>query len=108
MIDIQAVRDELLADLEETLESQGYLPMHDFAWTLRGYELGLTPQEIQSISAEVYELLIAKTPSRLMWNVWPKDLDGAWDADAGTEPDFDLDPDRPKGIPLLMLVPRRT
>ena len=106
MNDVQPVRDELLADLEETLEAQGYLPMHDFSWTLRGYELGLTPQQIESISAEVYEVLTAKTPLRLVWNVWPKDLEGAWNADDATELDFDLDPDRPTGTPLLLLVPR--
>lgn len=105
MTDRQAIRNELLMDLDETLEAQGYIPLYDFAWTLRGYERGLQPSEIEQISHEAYAELTSRSPMVLMWTTWPNDVDKAWPAEEGTELDFDLDPDEPVDEPLLLLVP---
>ena len=99
------IHDELLMDLEETLEGQGYVYMYDFAWILRGYELGLDAAMIEAASHKAYLEFVSRHPLRLMWTVWPKDIEGAWPAEPGTELDFDLDPDGPVDEPMLILVP---
>lgn len=100
-----AILRELIEDLEEILQGQGYVYMYDFAWTLRGYECGLTATEITSISLLAHREMTSRFPLRLMWTTWPSDIDRAWPAAADTELDFDLDPDGPLNEPLLVLVP---
>jgi hypothetical protein len=99
------VRENLVMDLEETIEGQGWLPMYDFAWTLRGYDLDLTAEQIQTLSIDVHAELVAKYGLRLVWTNWPIDIDEAWPAEPGTALDFDLDPDGSVNDPLLVLVP---
>lgn len=103
---MRPIRDELLMDLTETVESQGYLPMYDFAWTLRGYATGLDPEDVAAISMDVYKELVRKYPLQLMWTMWPIDTERAWAAEDDTTLDFDLDPQSPLDQPLLVLVER--
>ena len=105
MNDARTIHDELLMDLEETLEAQGYVPLYDFAWTLRGYDRGLRPDEITTISREVLAELAARVPMRLVWASWPIEIDEVRDAEPTTDLDFDLDHTAPVTTPLLVLVP---
>lgn len=102
--DRPGVQRELIADLEETLEAQGYLPMYDFAWTLRGYDPEISAGRIEALSLEAYRDLTARIPMKLMWSTWPSDVDGAWEADPATKLDFDLDPAASVTEPYLLLV----
>ena len=102
-----AVRRRLVVDLEETIEGQGWLPMYDFMWTLRGYDLDLTTEQMLSLCADVHAELIVKHRLRLVWTNWPIDIDDAWTAGPGTKLDFDLDPDASVDEPLLVLIPGR-
>ncbi|WP_211357316.1 hypothetical protein [Nocardioides rubriscoriae] len=105
---MKPIRAELVMDLEETLEAQGYLPMYDFVWTLRGYGKGLDLAQMNALSFDVYEELMDRYSLRLMWATWPIDTGAAWPADPKTPLDFDLDPDGPLSEPLLVLVLQRS
>lgn len=105
MTDLEAVRADLLADLQETLEFEGHVPMHEFAWTLRGYKLGLNAAEIDAVSHDAYAELTSRRSLKLMWNRWPKALEDPWPAEPGTPLVFDLAPERPVSDPYLLLVP---
>lgn len=98
------IRDELLVDLEAALAVQGYVGLYEFAWTLRGYDRGLTAAQIKAISAELYPTFVDRFDLRLMWSRWPTDLEKAWPAAPDVELDFDLDPDAPVTEPFLILL----
>ena len=105
MIHPDEPQKELLMDLEETLEGEGYIPLYDFAWTLRGYEIGLDAEQIERISQVVYAEVRERHPLRLVWSNWPIDLTNAQPVTADIKLDFDLDPEgSPRGR-LLVLVP---
>lgn len=96
---------ELLEDSEESFWAMDYLPMYEFAWTVRGFGRGHTPDEVVEISRAAYDLFVERHTLKRVWTRWPIDLDAAWPVEPGTPLDFDLDPDEDVSVPLQVLVP---
>ena len=96
---------ELLDDLEESLWAMDYLPMYEFAWTVRGFHRGHSPTEIKSICQAGYDEFTRTHQLRLVWSKWPIDIEDARPVEPGTPLDFDLDPEGDVSTPLMVLVP---
>jgi hypothetical protein len=98
--------EALLADLEETLWAEDSVPLYDFSWTMRGMNLGLTEEEIESICQDAYTELNRRHRLQLMWFEWPiLDLSAGRPAEPGTPLDFDINTTGTVDSPLLVLVP---
>lgn len=91
-------------DLEETLWAQGYVPLYDFSWALRGLGLGLSETEIGALCAVAYRAFRAHHDLVLHWVDWPMDPGTFRVADESTPPDFDLHSTGTVRSPLLVLV----
>ena len=96
--------ERLHEDLEETLRAQGYVPLYDFSWALRGLDLGLSESEIGELCAVAYETFRARHDLVLQWVEWPMTPGTFCAADEGTPPDFDLNSTGTVKSPLLVLV----
>ena len=97
---------QLLWDLDESLESEGYLPLYTFSWWLRGQKLGLTEKEIAELCRDAFVDLTQRHSLHLEWFDWPVlDLGLGRRADAETPLDFDIDTKGTIDSPFLALVP---
>lgn len=98
--------DELLMNLEETLEAEGTLSLYSFSWWLRGMKRGLSEDEIQLLCQRAYEEIMRRHPLHLEWFDWPDtDLAAGRPAEAGTPLDFDINTKGEIDSPFLALVP---
>ena len=100
------VLDELLMNLEETLESEGTLSLYSFSWWLRGMRRGLSEGEIHALCCTAYDEVTRRHPLHLEWFEWP-DTDGTAGrlAEPGTALDFDINSTGTIDSPFLALVP---
>jgi hypothetical protein len=100
------VLDELLMNLEESLEAEGTLSLYSFSWWLRGMKRGLSEDEIAVVCQQAYEAMTSRHDLRLEWFDWP-DLDpfAGRPADPGTPLDFDINSSGEIDSPFLALVP---
>lgn len=100
------VLDDLLAEVEESLEVQGFVGLYDFSWSLRGLRPDIPEKQHADICRAAYATLRSRRALRLVWVTWPvSDLADARQADDAVPLDFDLDPDAPVSTPLLALIP---
>ncbi|MGZ4455382.1 MAG: hypothetical protein ACXVWZ_13660 [Nocardioides sp.] len=108
MIDEKLVA-ALLDEVEETLDAEGLVGLHDFGWTLRGLRPDLGGDAWLTTCQEAYRHLRARRPLELGWTTWQDFGSGARVTVArdDTPLDFDLDPDAPVDTPMLVLVPAR-
>jgi hypothetical protein len=97
---------QLIWDLEESLESEGYLPLYSFSWWVRGQKRGLTEQDIAALCGEAYEEITQLHRLHLEWFDWPAlDLSSGRPAAPDTPLDFDINTTGEVSTPFLALVP---
>ena len=97
---------QLLWDLDETLEAEGYLPLHAFSGWLRGQNREVTEGQIASLCQRAYEEMTHRYRLHLEWFDWPvTDLSSGSRAEPGTALDFGIDASRELDSPFLALVP---
>lgn len=94
----------LIDDVEETLESEGFAPLYEFSWALRGHNKGLTETEIERICRKAYDDVTSRHQLRLMWLDWPPDPSAGRAAAAGTPLNFDINTTGTPSTPVLALV----
>jgi hypothetical protein len=100
------VIERLLPELEETLDVEGILPLYDFSWTVRGFGLGLSEDDIAVICQRAYDTFVETRSLHLEWFDWPPtDLAAGRRADPGTPLDFDINTTGTITSPFLALVP---
>ena len=98
--------EQLLWDLDESLEAEGYLPLHTFSWWLRGQKRGLTEEQIAALCQQAYQDITRRFALHLEWFDWPvTDLTAGRRAEPGTSPDFDINTTGTIDSPFLALVP---
>ena len=82
---------QLLWDLDESLDAEGYLPLYTFSWWLRGQERGLTEDEIAELCQRAFDEVNRRYPLHLEWFDWPvRELEAGRRAEPGTPLDFDI------------------
>jgi len=97
--------EQLMWDLDESLEAEGYLPLYTFSWWLRGQKRGLTEEEIASLCQQAYEDVTRRYALHLEWFDWPvDDFASGRPADEGTPLDFDIHTRGTINSPFLALV----
>jgi len=97
---------QLLWDLDESLEAEGFLPLYTFSWWLRGQKRGLAEPEIADLCQRAYDDVVGRLPLHLEWFEWPvTDLGSGRRADPDTQLDFDIDTTGEVSSPFLALVP---
>ena len=97
---------QLLWDLDESLEAEGWLPLYTFSWWLRGQKDGLSEVEIEALCHRAYDDVLRRHPMHLEWFDWPAiDLKAGRRAEPGTPLDFDIDTAGEIDSPFLALVP---
>ena len=97
---------QLLWDLDESLEAEGYLPLYTFSWWLRGQKRGLSEIEIAALCRQAFEDVTARSDLHLEWFDWP--VTGPTTgrkAAPDTAPDFDINTTGTIDSPFLVLVP---
>jgi hypothetical protein len=98
--------EQLIWDLDETLEAEGYLPLHMFSGWLRGQNRELTEDQIASLCQRAYEDVTRRYSLHLEWFDWPvTDISSGRKAEAGAALDFGSDASRETDSPFLALVP---
>lgn len=102
------VLEELLLELQETLDVEGIVPLYDFSWTLRGMKLGLSEDEIADLCRQAFEKLTHEQDMHLEWFNWPAvDLTQGRPAEPETALDFDINTRGTIESPFLALVPEQ-
>ena len=100
------ILDELLMNLEETLEAEGTLSLYLFSWWLRGMRRGLSEEEIAALCQQALDEMLRRHRLHLEWFEWPDIDPGAGrPAAPGTPPDFDINSRGEIDSPFLVLVP---
>lgn len=89
---------QLVWDLEESLEAEGRLPLHTFSWWLRGQGRGLGEEDVAALCERAYARVTTDHNLRLEWS------DGR-PAEPGEFLDFDIDTTGEVRDPHLVLVP---
>ena len=98
--------EQLLWDLDESLDAEGYLPLYTFSWWLRGQKRGLTEEEIDALCHKAYDDVLSRHRMHLEWFEWPvTDLVAGRRAEPGTPLDFDINSSGEIESPFLALVP---
>lgn len=98
--------EQLLWDLDESLQAEGYLPLYTFSWWLRGQKRGLTEEQIALLCQQAYDDVTRRFDLHLEWFDWPvTDLAAGHRADATTPLDFDINTRGEIDSPFLVLVP---
>jgi hypothetical protein len=97
---------QLLWDLDESLEGEGFLPLYSFSWWLRGQKRGLTEDKIAELCQHAYDDVMSRHTLHLEWFEWPADdLSDGRPAPPGTPLDFDINTTGEIASPFLALVP---
>ena len=97
---------QLLWDLDESLEAEGYLPLYTFSWWLRGQKRGLSEPEIADLCQQAYDDVLRRHQLHLEWFDSPAaDLSSGRLAEPGTPVDFDVNTSGEIDSPFLALVP---
>ena len=100
------VIDELLMNLEETLEAEGTLSLYSFSWWLRGMKRGLAETEIADVCQQAYQEMTRRHALHLEWFTWPDtDPTRGHRAEPDTRLDFDINSTGEIESPFLALVP---
>ena len=98
--------EQLLWDLDESMEAEGYLPLYTFSWWLRGQKSGLSEEQIAALCQEAYDNVTRRFAVHLEWFDWPvTDLAAGRRAEEGTPLDFDINTRGEIDTPFLALVP---
>lgn len=98
---------DLLSEIEETLRSEGHLPLYDFSWSARGLNADLSEAQIGVLCQQAYDAMSKRHEFQLMWFDWPlDDLRAGRAAELGTPLDFDINTTGTITSPYLVLVPR--
>ena len=97
--------EQLLWDLEESLEAEGLLPLYTFSWWLRGQQRGLSESEIAKLCQRAYAEITRRHALSLEWFDWPAVGTAGRPAGPDTRPDFDIDTSGEVESPFLALVP---
>ena len=98
--------DQLLMDLDESLDAEGYVPLYTFSWWLRGQKRGLGEDEIAEMCTQAYDEFTRRHSMHLEWFDWPAtDLGVGRPAEPGTPLDFDINTTGTIETPFLALVP---
>jgi hypothetical protein len=103
-LNAERVPPTVLADLEETFEDEGMLPLYQVAWTMSG-SVSRDDERFEAVCREAYDTFVERHPDlQLVWVPWPIDLAHARPAAPDTPIDLDLDPEAPADTQLLALV----
>src|SRR5262245_45768660 len=98
--------EQLLWDLDESLQAEGWLPLYTFSWWLRGEERDLTEDQIATMCQQAYDDVTNRFELHLEWFDWPAlDLSAGRVAEPGTPLDFDIHTKGTIESPFLALVP---
>lgn len=97
--------EQLLWDLDESLEAEGYLPLYTFSWWLRGQERGLSEDEIARLCQLAYDDVTRRHALHLEWFDWPATNTRGRPAAPDTPLDFDINTTGEIESPFLALVP---
>lgn len=97
--------DQLLWDLEESLEAEGSLPLYTFSWWLRGQQRGLPESEIAELCEQAYAEITRRHALHLEWLDWPAVGTAGRPAAPDTPLDFDIGTSGEIESPFLALVP---
>ena len=98
--------EQLLEDLDESLDAEGMLPLYTFSWWLRGQEQGLDEPAIDELCRRAYDEVRRRYELRLEWLDGPQsDPEDGRPAEPGVELDFDIDPQGEVTGPILALIP---
>ena len=98
--------EQLLWDLEESLEAEGSLPLYTFSWWLRGQQRGLLESEIAELCHRAYAEITRRHVLRLEWFDGPAVGARGRPAAPETPLDFDIDTSGEIESPFLALVPQ--
>lgn len=102
----QGLIDDLIEEVEETLETEGLVGLYDFSWSLRGLRRGVPESDIPDICLEAYRIFRTRHDLELVWMTWPPELSAATPAAADTPLEFDIERDKRVDTPALFLIPR--
>lgn len=94
----------LIDDVELALESEDFVALYEFSWTLRGRNKALTEAEIEVLCQQAYDDAVARRSLRLMWLDWPPGPSAGRVVEVGTPLDFDINSTGTPSVPLLALV----
>jgi hypothetical protein len=97
--------EELLEDLEETLEAEDMVPLYGFSWFLRGLKRGLAEDEIATVCQQAYDEITKRHVLHLEWFDWPSVGATGRRAEPNTPLDFDINTTGTIETPFLALVP---
>jgi hypothetical protein len=100
--------EELLEELEATLDAWDRVSLYEFSWFVRGLKRGLTEEEIADICQQAYDELTRRHSLHLEWFDWPAAGTAGRRADPGTPLDFDINTRGEIDSPFLALVPDPT
>lgn len=96
---------ELVIDIEESFVAMDYVPMYEFAWGVRGFKRGHTPDEAIQVCQAAYDRFVTTHRVRRVLAPWPFDPSMMRDIESGVPLDFDLDPETKGEPPIQFLVP---
>ena len=97
--------EQLLWDLDESLDAEGMLPLYTFSWWLRGQKRGLNEEEIEALCHKAYEDVLSRHRLHLEWFDWPAANTTGRPAEPGTPLNFDINTTGTIESPFLALVP---
>ncbi|MEJ7832035.1 MAG: hypothetical protein WKF79_03910 [Nocardioides sp.] len=95
---------ELVDEVEEFLEHDGFYCLYEFSWFLRGRDSALAESTIAHMCANAYAELTRSHDLKLVWLPWPTDLAQAADADPDSVLDFDINSTGAVSAPLLAVA----
>jgi hypothetical protein len=98
--------EQLLWDLDESLQAEGWLPLYTFSWWLRGQKRALTEEQIAVLCRQAFDDVTSRFELHLEWFDWPTaDRLSGRPAEPDTRLDFDINTTGAIESPFLALVP---
>lgn len=96
----------LIDEIDEYFGAFDHFPLYELGWHLNGLRPAASPDEKHALALRAFEAYVAGRDVIVVWTRWPIELAEAWPLEAGTDLDFDLDPDEDVSVPLQVLVDR--
>jgi hypothetical protein len=97
----EELADLLLADLEETLDTEAEVPLYGFSWFLRGQDPDIDDSRRLRLIESAYATLRSRHALRLVWMAWP----WTYVSEAPDDTPLEFEIDEEGDDPYLVLVP---